>query len=162
MVFISVVAPAKAQETPPPPCSSEEYRAFDFWIGEWEVEANGKPAGRSHVSRILDGCVIYEEWESYNGGFVGKSFNRYDRVDGLWHQTWVDNQGSSLDLAGTREGNTMILEGASIGSGGESVLNRITWIANEDGTVRQVWESSRDDGLSWATIFDGLYRPAGS
>ena len=30
---------------------------------------------------------------------------------------------------------------------------------NEDGTVRQVWEISRDHGINWRSIFDGLYKP---
>jgi hypothetical protein len=35
---------------------------------------------------------------------------------------------------------------------------RITWTPNSDGSVRQHWESSTDNGKSWQTGFDGLYR----
>ena len=31
---------------------------------------------------------------------------------------------------------------------------------NADGTVRQLWETSSDDGKTWAASFDGLYRKA--
>ncbi|CAN5170593.1 hypothetical protein BH11PSE14_BH11PSE14_24070 [soil metagenome] len=35
---------------------------------------------------------------------------------------------------------------------------RITWTPNADGSVRQFWESSSDDGKRWTTAFDGLYK----
>ena len=134
----------QSQEQRPVPCSDHEFRRFDFWVGEWEVEANGKLAGRSRVTQILGDCVIFEEWESIGGGFAGKSFNRYDSIDGMWHQQWVDNQGTVLELSGNREGASMILEGRATGVDGNPVLHRITWTDNDDGSVRQVWESSRD------------------
>jgi hypothetical protein len=55
----------------------------------------------------------------------------------------------------------MTLEGESIDSDGRRVRNRITWFDNADGTVRQLWEISRDDGRTWQSEFDGLYRRKG-
>ena len=37
----------------------------------------------------------------------------------------------------------------------------VTWYDNEDGTVRQHWEVSKDRGKSWATAFDGHYKKKG-
>ena len=51
----------------------------------------------------------------------------------------------------------MVLEGRTRGADNKETLNRITWTANDDGTVRQVWASSEDDGQNWRTLFDGLY-----
>jgi hypothetical protein len=51
----------------------------------------------------------------------------------------------------------MILSGtlaAADGSG--KVQHRISWTPNDDGSVRQHWESSTD-GEEWTTLFDGLY-----
>ena len=49
------------------PCSNPVYRRFDFWIGEWEAfGVNGKKAGDSKISVILDSCIILEEWTSSN------------------------------------------------------------------------------------------------
>jgi hypothetical protein len=34
-------------QTPTPACTSPEYRAFDFWVGAWNVYApNGKLVGK--------------------------------------------------------------------------------------------------------------------
>ena len=41
------------------------------------------------------------------------------------------------------------------GSGEAS--HRITWTPNPDGTVRQLWEASKDGGVNWSVLFDGLY-----
>ena len=40
----------------------------------------------------------------------------------------------------------------------DPLRNRITWTPNSDGTVRQLWEVSKDQGESWQTEFDGLYK----
>jgi hypothetical protein len=149
-----MVSVAQAQDAPPA-CSSEEYRQFDFWIGEWDVTQNGKPAGTNRITAILDGCVLMEQWESANGKFSGRSFNRYDATTGQWEQLWVDNKGSVLRLRGSYNGGRMVLEGVTPGPDGD-IRNRITWHNNADGTVRQVWEKSKD-GAEWNTVFDGLY-----
>jgi hypothetical protein len=36
--------------------------------------------------------------------------------------------------------------------------NRITWTPHPDGSVRQLWEQSTDEGKTWQVAFDGLYR----
>jgi hypothetical protein len=35
--------------------------------------------------------------------------------------------------------------------------NRIRWTRNADGTVRQTWDISQDNGQTWKTSFDGKY-----
>jgi hypothetical protein len=36
-------------------------------------------------------------------------------------------------------------------------IQRITWAPQADGSVRQLWESSKDGGRTWSTAFDGKY-----
>lgn len=40
---------------------------------------------------------------------------------------------------------------------GKSVLQRIAWEKQDDGRVRQLWETSPDGGRTWAVAFDGWY-----
>ena len=112
-------------KTPLPPCSSPKCTQFDFWIGEWEVEANGAQAGTNRITKILDGCVIMEEWEG-GSNFKGKSFNRYDPVTQKWEQYWVDNKGGVLRISGGYADGKMVMSGESVGPNG-SVVDRITW-----------------------------------
>jgi len=150
-----LAAPAALAQTPTPPppaCQSAEYRQFDFWLGEWEVFLpTGKKAGDSRIEAISAGCALLENW-SGNGGFSGKSLNSYDSSDKQWHQSWVDSSGSRLELAGSYADKRMVLA-----SGSGAAMQRIAWSVNDDGSVRQLWESSADGGKSWAVQFDGKY-----
>lgn len=150
-------APASNATQQEAPCSSDEFRQFDFWIGEWDVTAGDRSAGRNRISSILGGCVLLEEYTGTNGGYEGKSFNTYDPNAGEWHQSWVDNQGLLLQLRGGLEDGRMVLSGKRIGPEGTPVIDRITWTPTEDGTVQQTWQVSGDDGETWNTAFDGTY-----
>lgn len=153
-----LVAVPGAQENPAPdpsPCSSPGARQFDFWIGDWTVTAKGAVAGTNRITRDLNGCLLIERYTGAKG-FTGKSFNFYDESSGKWNQVWVDNTGVVLRLHGEYHDRRMVLEGVSKRDG-ETIVDRITWFNNRDGTVRQVWDVSRDGGERWETVFDGLY-----
>jgi len=138
------------------PCTSTEARQFDFWLGEWDVTANGKLSGKSKISLAAGGCALLEEYES-TGGYSGKSLNFYKTDLDKWQQVWVGSDGGVLTLTGEYQNNKMILEGESQ-SEGKKIWDRITWHNNAaEHTVRQVWDRSEDAGKTWKTIFDGLY-----
>jgi hypothetical protein len=137
----------------PRPCTGPEHRQFDFWIGEWSVTTpDGKHAGDNRIEAILDGCAFQESWRGAGGG-RGFSYNAYDRERKVWHQTWVDAQGNLLLLEGGVTDGAMVLSGRQ-----GRTLQRITWTPSRDGTVRQLWEASGDEGKAWKVVFDGLYR----
>lgn len=142
-----------------PDCTAAEHRQFDFWVGTWDVTApNGNKAGENHISLILKNCVLFEEWTGASGS-SGKSFNVWDRTRKVWHQTWVDDAGSLLQLEGTLVDGSMVLQGTTTAGDGTKVLHRVTWskVGSAPDRVRQHWEQSRDEGKTWTTAFDGLY-----
>jgi len=153
LLLASTAGFAQPQATP---CSGTEHRQFDFWLGEWEVRG---PAGRlTGVNRITNeygGCVLHERYET-DRGYRGESLNVYDPGRKVWHQTWVDSSGSLLVLEGGFRSNQMQLEGQVEAPDGKRTRHRITWTPNEDGTVRQLWESTNDKG-EWTVAFDGKY-----
>ena len=154
IVCLAVAQGAAAQANGPPSCDSPEHRQFDFWVGSWEVvDTAGKVLGHNRITRALNDCVIREEWTSA-GGMKGESFNIYRRATGTWHQTWVDGAGTLLLLDGALDGASMVLTGAT----GDGVEHRISYTPLDDGTVRQVWEMSRDKGATWSVSFHGIYR----
>ena len=163
LLFISAAAVAQDSEpdiTPPAPaCNSAKHRQFDFWVGDWNVTMNGEQAGTNSVKLIQNDCVLQENWQGAGaGGVSGTSFNIYDRANDKWHQTWVDSTGTLLELDGRLVNGIMVLEGrrpARVGGGMD--LHRISFTPNEDDSVRQLWEASKDDGRSWSVVFDGLY-----
>ncbi|MDF0706498.1 MAG: hypothetical protein VX772_10495 [Bacteroidota bacterium] len=141
-------------------CCSEDHKAFNFWIGEWEVVnfKDGSPAGYSKIQLEEDGCVIRENWTSAKAGYTGTSLNFYNSGTQEWEQLWVDNNGAVLNLKGNKKGNQMILTSGTISNtDGTTYKNRITWTNNKDGTVRQLWEII--DGKNNITVaFDGIYK----
>jgi hypothetical protein len=145
-------------QAPAGPCEAAEYRQFDFWIGNWEVSAQGKPAGTNSIHAVHGGCALQENWQGAGaGGISGSSFNIFDRSTGKWHQTWVDASGTLLLLDGSLVDGVMVLEGSRPTASGGTAQHRISWTPNEDGSVRQLWEASNDGGGSWNVLFDGLY-----
>lgn len=163
VLFVAAFA-AAAQETAPTsptpeaqPCSSPEHRRFDFWEGTWEVRNRAQPDRPPATNRLTlteDGCVLREEYTA--GVYTGTSLSFYDARDGVWRQTWIDNQGQPLHLEGGWRDGAMVMEQRR-----EGTIDRITWTPLEDGNVTQVWTRSEDGGESWTTVFDGLYVPAG-
>lgn len=157
VVAASIAAPVVGQDQAAAPCSTPQARQFDFWLGTWEVTAKDKVAGHNTITSILGGCVLLEEYTAAASAYSGKSFNYYDDADGKWHQVWVDTGGLRLHLSGGYADGKMSMSGERR-QGDETIVDRITWHNNDDGTVRQVWDVSKDGGATWKTVFDGLYR----
>ncbi|HEX8137262.1 MAG TPA: tetratricopeptide repeat protein [Pyrinomonadaceae bacterium] len=139
------------------PCAfGPEYRQFDFWVGEWDVQNNGQKAGTNRIERILDGCVLLENWTSGLGG-TGKSFNFYDASQRRWQQTWVDSTGNVLNLYGEYKDNALRFSGETRAQDGARTLHRLTFFNLGPDRVRQLWEQSTDDGKTWKAVWDGTY-----
>lgn len=153
---------AEPAAPPAQPCEGVGYHQFDFWIGDWNVTEGERQAGTNSIHPVHGGCALQENWQGTEpGGISGSSFNIYDRATGRWHQTWVDASGTLLQLDGGVADGSMVLSGARPARDGGTVLHRIRWTPNEDGTVRQLWEASRDGGGRWDVLFDGLYERMG-
>ena len=140
-------------------CCSETHAEFDFWVGSWTVtNPNGTLAGSNVIDKIQDNCILRENWTSATPGFTGTSNNFYNATEKRWEQIWIDNQGESLHLKGNRVGNQMILKtDVAKNQNGESFYHRVTWTKNDDGTVRQYWETITND-KDISVAFDGLYK----
>lgn len=146
------------------PCESNpKYNEFDFWIGEWEVYGPKGIAGHSKISKILDNCIVLEEWTSANPQqglfFSGKSYNTYNSATGQWQQTWVDNTGGTTEyLTGKFENNNMQFLSRPFNSGKNISIRRLTFYQLENGYVRQLGEISNDEGKNFSTEYDLEYR----
>lgn len=145
--FIAMMEPLK-------PCQSPEFREFDFWLGDWNVESPASPGSvsRNRITSINGGCTIHESYTTPLG-YEGTSLNFYDAARKVWHQTWIDNQGGAAYLEGGLQGKEMVLSTNT----DPQAVNRITWTPLDDGRVRQHWEATADGGKSWTTVFDGYY-----
>lgn len=170
-VLLSGLAlPALAQTptaaAPPPSCVSPAHRAFDFWVGYWDVYPTKQPSklvAHSLIERLYQGCAIRENWMPLSGS-TGGSLNSYvggDVTDG-WRQTWVGSGGERVDFKGGWNGKAMVLTGywAGVLGPGQGAITRMTYTRAADGSVRQFGETTSDDGKTWTPSFDFTYRPA--
>lgn len=144
------------------PCAANPiYRQFDFWVGEWQAYAtNGKKAGDSKVSIMLDSCIVLEEWTSTQAGYAGKSFNTYNAATGKWQQYWVDNKSGVTEyFDGHFENSNMVFQTANTKQpGGEYKILKMTFYNLGADKVRQFGQSSADSAKTWKTDFDLEYR----
>ena len=153
-------AQAPAAAAVPPVCDETVHAGFDFWVGEWDVFPAGRDSkvGNSRIERQHAGCAVIENWMPLRGG-GGSSLNHVDPSTGLWHQKWVGSAPGAVEFVGGPVSGGMVLMGNWPTPRARHQLIRMTYTANEDGSVRQHGEASTDHGLSWQTAFDFLYRP---
>jgi hypothetical protein len=140
------------------------FHVLDFWIGDWDVFADGKLNGRDRVTRILDGCALTEEWTGVAGD-NGMSLFIFDIRHGRWNQTWVTNNptvpGGVKDkhLVALYPGGATRFQGVLGPRPNNTYLfDRTTLTPMPDSSVRQVIEISRDGGTTWEVNFDARYR----
>ncbi len=146
--------------TPVAACSGEEFAAFDFWIGEWDVYASGadQKLADSRIERVSNGCAIRETWMPLRGG-GGSSVTALDPQTGVWHQLWVGSQPGEVDFLGGPVDGAMVLTGYwGRDPEGNPNLVRMTYTLEEDGSVRQYGQASTDHGRTWNDSFDLVYR----
>jgi hypothetical protein len=144
------------------PCEHDPvYRQFDYWLGTWDVRANGSPPNTppatNVITKIHNGCVILESWTA--PGQTGQSFNIYDRIEKKWKQTWVDSGGGLHEYWGEIKDGNMVYEGDIPATGGRPgrMRTRLTFFRRPDGSVRQYSERTEDGGRTWQVNYDLIY-----
>lgn len=147
------------------PCRHDpRHRAFDFWLGTWDVRPAGAPDTAPPSENVItlehEGCVVVEHWKSVGGG-TGSSFNVFDPTRGKWFQTWVDSTGGLHEYAGNPDakGNMIFSEGDTPGGPGQPsrVPTRLSFFRLADDKVRQLSEISLDGGNTWTVNYDLVY-----
>ena len=134
-------------------------RQFDFWVGEWNVYTEESLVGKNKIVFLQNQNVIQENWVSEKENFTGTSYSFYNPKTTKWHQIWIDKNGNNLLLTGTFSEGKMVLTSSLDSNMGEpNSKHRITWTQLTNGDVKQVWESTTDDGKNWNVQFQGIYK----
>lgn len=154
--------------------SDAGFSDFDFWIGVWQVfdRKTGLMVGLDDVEKELRDCVIVQNWTHMNDIYTapgstlrmqGMSFTGL-AVDGLWHQTWVDNNGFRVSLVGELDDKgAMVLESDWLefnNRNGTRAMRKYRWHwdPREDGTVHNFGYRKDSKEGDWISIFDIIYR----
>jgi hypothetical protein len=136
-----------------PPQPSPETGQFDFWVGDWALSWDQDKRGTSHITRILNGHVILENFDGRPGTpLTGMSVSTYVAAMGQWQQTWVDNSGGYLDFVGAFADGQMILARDAV-IDDKSVKQRMVWFNIGPDSLDWHWDRSEDDGATWTTLW---------
>lgn len=149
------------------PCLNlAQAREFDFWVGEWDVYPNGAPVivGHSKVEIASGGCMILENWTAKGAvPNVGKSINYVNTSTGKWEQHWVGSGGLNLNnpqlfVNGEYKDGAMRFESTSTTSQNQKQIGRFIFYNMGPDQVRQFYEVSTDQGKTWTTSYDFIYK----
>lgn len=148
------------------PCSVPESKQFDFWMGEWNLtwpaEQMGGTKGElgrgtNSILKILDGCIIQEEFRFPAQNFNGYSVSVYSPAKKLWQQTWVDNQGSYLLFTGEFSDGKMSLKTVPYKRGDKEIISRMVFKNINKISFDWDWQRSEDGGQSWIDVWNIHY-----
>ncbi len=143
------------------PCfNNQKAREFDFWIGEWNVYVTGTTAyaGHSVVQKISGGCALLENWNSSLS--EGKSLNYIDDSTGKWKQVWVGSypNGKQDFVNGVYSDSAMRFTFTTRDAQGIINEGKFTFFNEGVNQVRQVSETSADNGKTWNVNYDFTYK----
>ncbi len=138
---------------------AEEFRQFDFWIGEWDVLLRmiqpdntwrDSVGAKVNIHRILDGKAILELWDS--GPIKGFSLRYFDPEQKKWmlYLSWPRNNASSISqLAGEfRHGRGEFYSGPALGDA-SARISRYTFCDITPNSLRWDDAFSGDGGKNW-------------
>lgn len=157
--------PAAAQTIPPPqksPCADNpQNHEFDYWVGEWDVFATGTNSlvGHSLVQSISGGCAILENWTAANNQGDGKSINFIDPTTKMWKQTRVGSGGMAAEFThGEYRDGAMRFTVEKTNAQGQKMQIHFTFFNQGPSQMRQLYETSVDDGKTWKSVYDFTYK----
>lgn len=125
-------------------------RVFDFWVGVWDVTANGKHLGVDRIDLAEGTCALKESWTGDAPGDIGESTTFYDRLTAYWHQVWIDPSGQGQDFYGGLADGAMAFSRITY-NGGLMTIYVSSYAPMPDGTVQQTSQQSTDNGNTWST-----------
>jgi len=157
------LAVAKQVQHNAAPCEDAEFRQFDFWIGDWDVAsaADNVQRGSSHISKEMNGCVVWENWTSAGNPYFGKSYNTWNPNLKRWEQYWVDSSAGVMFFHGGLKDNVMDYwtDDVAQATGGK-LLRHLQFFNLGPDKVRQFSQGSTDGGATWHTEYDFIYTRA--
>lgn len=153
-----------------PPCATPEAREFDFWLGDWDlagrmrvrpgVDEWRETRSTNSIRSIMNGCVTLERFENRTpGAWAGMSVSSWNPHTRQWQQTWVDDQGGYITLAGAfADGRMILITPARALPSGDTAVNRMVFHDITGDRLQWDWEVSRDGGRNWEGMWTITYR----
>ena len=129
-------------------CTSARDADFDFWLGSWSYHQGNAPLASNEITKEAGGCLVEEHFADPLGG-RGRSVSLFSRLDGRWHQTYIDSAGGRIVLVGNLDGRRMLMNTAP--------NDRTIWDPVDADTVLYYSEVTSDGGQTWRRTLDARY-----
>ena len=147
------------------PCMADAHsREFDFWVGEWNAYITGTEnlAGHSIIQKASGDCMILENWSSARLPYNGKSVNFVDPITKKWEQVWIGSEGRGMNVGrfvnGVYKDNVMQFDFETTDAQGNKLKGRFSFFNQGPDQVRQLSETSADQGKTWVSVYDFTYK----
>ncbi len=153
-VGLMISAPALAQPAPP--------ASLDFLAGAWMLfDATGAEIGASRIEVQAPGAMLFER-RTVGASAAQPIWFENSESAGGWSQLFLAASGQIRAFpTQSAPGVWPIVMGADTTlRDGARVRFRLTMSRASDNETRRVLEMSRDQGGSWTTVFDYIYRRA--
>ncbi|KAA3619966.1 MAG: DUF1579 domain-containing protein [Calditrichaeota bacterium] len=168
LLFLFLVLPLAVVtgQTNQKPCTSEESRQFDFWLGTWDLAWPGGQmgipegqtgTGTNQIKKVLGTCVIEENFSFPGGKFDGRSLSVFNPQKKMWQQTWVDNSGAYLLFEGQVEDGKMVLQMEPVERNGKTFISRMVFENITENALDWNWQRSSDGGKTWKDLWNIHY-----
>jgi hypothetical protein len=156
----------------PERCSSTEARAFDFWIGNWDIDQKLLQQdgtwlnfdAKTSVSFALDGCAIIEHWDGMVQFFwegmqdpepmKALSVRSFDAQTGKWLIYWMDSRTPNFGtpyIGGFSKDNGEFFREWEVPQGKR--IGRITFSNITPDSVGWELAVSSDERQTWSAIW---------
>ena len=133
-----------------------EARQFDFWVGDWDVYSVQGSKSSLQPHRKFFRRLRHSGKLDYSRN-TGKSINYFDTNTKKWTQLWVGSGGGTTMYVGGYFDSKMVIDSVITSKDGKKTINRMTFFHLDANTVRQLGESSSDEGKTWIPTFDFKY-----
>ncbi len=137
---------------------NQETSQFNFWIGKWDLYANGSKFGESKADTLLDGFAIQEDFLEFPPEpFHSINTTTYNSEAKQWEQTMVDNMGHHSFFAGDFKDGKITLIRSFKNKNGEDRMQRVSFYNISSGSFDWAFDASNDGGKTWNTFYTVHY-----
>ncbi|HEX6974251.1 MAG TPA: hypothetical protein VF147_07615 [Vicinamibacterales bacterium] len=150
-LLATLFAGAPAQDMDPL-VESPDTHYYDFWVGKWAVEKDGKidPGATSFtVTRGVHPAALEEAW---GGGMSARGLRTWDKTAGRWMHVWVSANGLFQVWEGRKVGADWYMV-KEFDIKGDRYLSRQAVLNRGDGRAVRISERSDDGGKTWTLRF---------
>jgi hypothetical protein len=133
-----------------PLVESADTRYYDFWVGRWAVEKDGRidaTAPKFTVTRGVHPGALEETWEG-----AARAFRAWDKTAARWMHVWVSANGLFQVWEGRRVGNDWYMF-KEFEIERDRYLSRQAVLSRGPGRAVRISERSDDGGKTWTLRF---------